>query len=120
MRRLPSKPPLLPHKNPDIHANPRGARRIPGRLLGIHRKALGHRPIRPFLLQMGSPEWRSDARPHLESRAFQGLGLRPVLSQPSGRSLSRQCDFPPPGFVATVTVHKTRLPVLPLEKSILI
>lgn len=55
-------------------------------------------------------------RLHLESQAAQGRELRPSLSQPTARSLSGQCDFPPPGFVALVTLHKARLP---WEKSIL-
>lgn len=42
-----------------------------------------------------------------------------MLSQPCGRSQSGQCDFPPPGFVATATLHKARLSALPLGKSIL-
>lgn len=49
------------------------------------------------------------SRPDLESQATRGLELRPGLSQPSGRSLSGQCDFPPPGFVAMAISRKTRL-----------
>lgn len=46
--------------------------------------------------------------------------LRLSLSQPSGRSLSGQCDFLPPGFVVTEALHKPRLWVLPSENSTLI
>lgn len=48
---------------------------------------------------------------------MQVLKLRLALSQPRGRSLSGQYDFPPPGFVTTVTLHKTGLLVLLLGKS---
>lgn len=46
--------------------------------------------------------------------------LRLSLSQPSGRSLSRQCDFLPPGFVVTEALHKPRLWILPSENGTLI
>lgn len=69
----------------------------------------------PFIA--GGLEGRSLCpRLHLDSQAARGRELRPSLSQPTARSLSGQCDFPPPGFVAMATLHKARLPS---EKSIL-
>lgn len=82
----------------------------------IHGKALRRYLIGPFLSQI---EVTLCPRPYLEPHTAQVLEHRPALSQPSGRSPSGLCDFPPPGFVVTVTLHKTRLLVLPLGKSIL-
>lgn len=116
--RLPSSPALTPRTS-DTALSQHGAHHTPGHLAPCldPQKALAHQ-------QAGPPFYRGLSRvgsvPQAScySQAAGGLGPRLELSQPRGRSLSRQCDFPPPGFVAMATLHKLRLWASPLEKSI--